>query len=104
MPFKDLLVHLDASRQGAERLDYAIEWATRDRAHLTGLYTLDLAPTLAELARAYPGPVEHFETYVQLRTTAVDRAKEVEGRFHGANSSSAEHPGRLSGPAYFLFS
>jgi nucleotide-binding universal stress UspA family protein len=84
MPFRDLLVHLDASRQGAERLDYAIEWATRDRAHLTGLYTLDLAPTLAELARAYPGPVEHFETYVQLRTTAVDRAKEVEGQFRSA--------------------
>ena len=84
MGFKDLLVHLDGSRQSAQRLDYAIAWAARDRAHLTGLYTLDLVPTLAELARAYPGRVEHFETYARVRTAELDRAKEVEAQFRDA--------------------
>jgi nucleotide-binding universal stress UspA family protein len=89
MPFKDLLVHLDSSLQGANRLAYAIEWAMRDHAHLTGLYTLDLVPSLAELARAYPGRVEHFEAYVQMRTSAIDRAKEVEGQFRAALQRAA---------------
>ena len=84
MPFKDLLVHLDSSRQGAQRMAYAVEWAARDHAHLTGLYTVDLVPAPAELARAYPGRVEHFEAYVQMRTTSLERAKEVEDRFRSA--------------------
>lgn len=84
MSFKDLLVHLDGSRQSVHRLAYAVDWAARDRAHLTGLYTFDLVPTLAELARAYPGRVEHFETYVRMRTAELDRAKEVEGQFRNA--------------------
>lgn len=92
MPFKDLLVHLDGSRQGANRLAYAIEWATRDNAHLTGLYTLDLVPTLAELARARPGRIEQFETYAQMRATELDRAKDVEEQFRQA-LQRAEIPG-----------
>lgn len=84
MPFKDMLVHLDGSRQGVQRLACAVEWAARDRAHLTGLYTLDLVPALAELARAYPGRIETFETYAKLRATEIERVKEVESRFQSA--------------------
>lgn len=84
MPFKDLLVHLDSSRHGADRLAYAVEWAKRDHAHLTGLYTLDLVPSLAEIARAHPGGIEYFDTYVQLRATEIDRAKDVESEFRSA--------------------
>lgn len=38
MPLKDLLVHLDNSRQSLERLDAAIALATAHEAHLIGLY------------------------------------------------------------------
>jgi nucleotide-binding universal stress UspA family protein len=84
MPFKDLLVHLDSSRQGARRLAYAVEWAARDHAHLTGLYTLDLVPALAELARAYPGRIEQFETYLKMHAAELDRAKTVGDQFRRA--------------------
>ena len=84
MPFKDLLVHLDSSRQGAQRLAYALEWAARDRAHLVGLYTWDLVPALAELARAYPGRIETFETYTKMRVAELARAKEGENQFRSA--------------------
>jgi len=84
MPFKDLLVHLDSSRQGAQRLAYAVEWAARDHAHLTGLYTLDLVPALAELARAYPGRIEQFETYLRMHAAEIERAKEVGDDFRRA--------------------
>jgi len=84
MGFKDVLVHLDGSRRVADRLAYAIEWAVRDGAHLTGLFTLDLVPTLAELARAYPGRIERFETFIEMRAREVARAKEVEAHFRSA--------------------
>lgn len=84
MPLKDLLVHLDASAQGNRRLDYAVRLAERDGAHLIGLYTLDLVPTLADLARAYPGRVEQFETYTKLRNAELELAGEVEARFREA--------------------
>jgi nucleotide-binding universal stress UspA family protein len=58
--------------------------AAREDAHLVGLYTLDLVPALAELARAYPGRVEHFETYAKMRSAAFDAAKEVEAQFREA--------------------
>lgn len=84
MSLKDLLIHLDASPQGARRLDYALQLAVREEAHLIGLYTLDLVPTLAELTRGYPGRVERFETYIQIRNNELDRAKETEARFRDA--------------------
>jgi nucleotide-binding universal stress UspA family protein len=84
MAIRDLLVHLDGSRRDADRLAYAIAWAARDDAHLIGLYTLDLVPTLAELAGANPGRVEQFEIYSRLRTAELARAKETEGQFREA--------------------
>ena len=46
--FKDLLVTVDASREGRERLAVAVELAQRSDAHLTGCYrALALEPTAA---------------------------------------------------------
>lgn len=84
MPVKDLLVHLDAAPASARRLDYALQLAARDQAHLTGLYTLDLVPALSELARAYPGRVEHYESFIVLRNAEFDKAKAVEAGFRDA--------------------
>jgi nucleotide-binding universal stress UspA family protein len=84
MPFKDILVHLDASAPSAHRHDYAVQLAVRDEAHLIGLYTLDLVPALSELARAYPGRIEQYETYINMRKAELDRAKRVETQFRDA--------------------
>lgn len=84
MPLKDLLVHLDASVQCRQRLDFALRLAAREGAHLVGLYTLDLVPTLAELARAYPGRVEQYETYIKMRQSEVELATQVETEFRDA--------------------
>lgn len=84
MPLKDLLVHLDASVQGSHRFDYALRLAAREGAHLVGLYTLDMVPTLAELARAYPGRVEHYETYIKMRDAEFEQAKQIEAEFRDA--------------------
>lgn len=52
--FKDLLVTIDASREGRQRLAVAIELAQRGGAHLTGCYrALTLEPTAAsDLAKS----------------------------------------------------
>ena len=84
MPFKDLLVHLDATEAGARRLDYALRLAAREEAHLAGVYTLDLEPQLSQLARAYPGRVEQYETFIETRRAAFDQAKRVEAQFRDA--------------------
>jgi nucleotide-binding universal stress UspA family protein len=84
MPLKDLLVHLDASSANRQRLDYALLLAAREDAHLVGLYTLDMVPSLAELARAYPGRIEHYETYIKLRGAKLDLTKQAEAQFRDA--------------------
>lgn len=84
MPFKDLLVHLDATEAGARRLDYALRLAAREEAHLAGVYTIDLVPQLSQLARAYPGRVEHYEIFIETRRAAFDQAKRVEAQFRDA--------------------
>jgi nucleotide-binding universal stress UspA family protein len=84
MLLKDLLVHLDSSEQSRHRLDYALRLAARDDAHLVGLYTLDLMPTLAALARAYPGRVEQYEGFVNLRNAELDLMKQAEALFRDA--------------------
>ena len=48
MPFKDLLVTIDATREGRERLAVAVDLAQRGGAHLVGVYrSVPLEPTLA---------------------------------------------------------
>jgi nucleotide-binding universal stress UspA family protein len=84
MLLKDLLVHLDSSAQSQRRLDYALRLAARDDARLVGLYTLDLMPTLAALVRAYPGRVEHYETFVNRWNVELDLMKQAETLFRDA--------------------
>ena len=38
MPLKDILVHVDNSRNGEARIEYAAQLATAHDAHLSGLY------------------------------------------------------------------
>lgn len=81
MPFKDLLVHLDLSEPAIRRLDYAFALAQSHGAELTGLYTLDLVPSIDTLARSYPGQVQYLESYSKMRDDAMDRAVRVEAQF-----------------------
>lgn len=81
MPYKDILVHLDATEPCLRRLDLAVALAQRHGAHLTGLYVLDLVPWIAAIAHTYPGQVEYLESYAKMRKEALERAARVEARF-----------------------
>jgi nucleotide-binding universal stress UspA family protein len=64
MPFKDLLVTVDASREGRQRLALAIELAQRSGAHIVGCYrALVLEPSaasdLAETGRGGLPSISH---------------------------------------------
>ncbi|HKT19283.1 MAG TPA: universal stress protein [Stellaceae bacterium] len=96
MPLKDLLLHLDASTQGTRRLDYALQLAVRENAHLIGLYTLDLVPALSELARTLPGRIANVETYIQIRNAELARARQTEAYFRdGLRHQGVEGEWRL---------
>src|SRR3954469_2033034 len=45
MPLKDILVHLDADPRALTRLNIAADIAVRHRAHVTGLYVVDVPNT-----------------------------------------------------------
>lgn len=81
MPYKDLLVQLDNSAQCAHRLEFAAAMAEKHNAHLTGLYVLDLIPSLAALAHTYPGRLDHLDTYAKMRNAEIDRAAQIETEF-----------------------
>lgn len=81
MPYKDLLVQLDNSEQCNHRLEFAMAMAEKHAAHLTGLYVLDLIPSLAALAHTYPGRIDHLETYSKMREAELDRAAQAETEF-----------------------
>jgi len=81
MPFKDLLVHVDGSEPGRRRVDFAMTMARLHDARLTGLYTLDLIPTIETLARGYGDQLEFVESYAVLRKQAIERAERVEAEF-----------------------
>lgn len=81
MPFKDLLVHVDGSEPGRRRVDFAMTMARLHDARLTGLYTLDLIPTIETLARGYGDQLEFVESYAVLRKQAIERAGHVEAEF-----------------------
>src|SRR5882672_8708021 len=81
--FKDLLVTIDASREGRQRLAVAVELAQRSGAHLTGCYrALALEPTaasdLTETGRAGPPEVSHEGT---LAETMEQRFRDDLARF-----------------------
>lgn len=81
MPFKDLLVHLDDTDSSRHRLAFAAALARDHAAHLTGLYVLDLVPTLAALAHTYPGRIDRLGGYAAIRDAELEKAKKAETMF-----------------------
>lgn len=76
---RDILVHLDATEQGAGRLALAAELARRHEAHLTGLYVVD-AP-LPVIGVGDGGGVALAELMDRIRAEALAAATPVEAAF-----------------------
>lgn len=74
MALKDLLVHVDHSRQSAARLDAAIALAAAHDAHLVGLYVLT-HPYVPGFVRAQI-PEEYLREQAEMTFGAAERARE----------------------------
>ncbi|HKT20352.1 MAG TPA: universal stress protein [Stellaceae bacterium] len=81
MPLKDLLVSIDASEAVRARIDFAIALARKHEARLTGLFVLDLVPTIEEMARGYGDQYEFLTSYAALRKRALEDAARLEAEF-----------------------
>ena len=85
MELKDILVHLDASARSAVRLGVAAELAARHRAHLTGLYVIDLPPP--DMFYGFPSAfldLQRAEDVVgRMHASAVSEANQIEEAFLG---------------------
>jgi len=81
MPLKDILVCIDDSAAVHARIDFAIDLARRHEARLTGLFALDLIPTIEEMARGYGDQYEFLTSYAALRKRALDGAARLEAEF-----------------------
>lgn len=80
MPFKDILVHLDATPQSGSRLDVAVSLAQRHGAHLSALHVVDLAIPL--FASGDPGGgAAMAQIMTQVRNEALASAATIEGGF-----------------------
>ncbi|MBP0464380.1 universal stress protein [Roseomonas sp. PWR1] len=80
MPYRDLLVHLDASAQSAQRLDLAMDLARRHDAHLTALFVVDVAFPMVAMADA-GGGAALGGLMEEMRTAAIEDARRVEAVF-----------------------
>ncbi|MGB0682986.1 MAG: universal stress protein [Magnetovibrionaceae bacterium] len=69
MPFKDLVVHLENTEQGAERLKIAVDIAARHDAHLTGIATVTY-PRMPGYIEAQIGKAVMEEQHRQYRADA----------------------------------
>lgn len=82
MAFKDILVHLDNGNRTEARLTAAVEFARRHKAHLTGLFVVDIprADYLygASMPFAGSGPEQIM---AQMRAEAVQAAAPIEAGF-----------------------
>src|SRR6185437_9647106 len=78
---KDLLVCIDESEPARARLDFAVALARIHAARLTGLFALDLVPTIAGLIRGYGGQHEFLANSAALRERARDAAARLEAEF-----------------------
>ena len=73
MPLKDLLVHIDASKQAATRLSLAATLARRFNAHLTAIYIGDPDVIPATMADQYaPETLDAVDTRHALHREAVE--------------------------------
>lgn len=83
MPFKDILVHLDASPRCDARVDVAAGLAARHEAYLTGLFVIDLPPP--DAFYGFPAAfldLQRAEDIVdRMRVTAMADAARVEASF-----------------------
>lgn len=73
MTYKNILVHLDDGARNAARLDYAIDLANAQKAHLTGLYVL--RPPTAVLYAEGGMPVEFYEKEATATQDLANAAK-----------------------------
>jgi nucleotide-binding universal stress UspA family protein len=79
MPFKDLLVYVDATKASEERVALAARLAKRCEAHLAGVH----ASSLLEAARA-AGYAAFAQAYRALEEAAEQRATAAQAAFHAA--------------------
>lgn len=79
MPFRDILVQLDATGQSAQRLRLAADLARRHGAHLTGLHVYDPMPAL--FVPDPSGGAVIADLLEQFRAEALAAAADIEVRF-----------------------
>lgn len=79
MGYDDILLHVDASKACAKRLELAIGLAERHDAHLTGLYVHPRLQLPASFAADLP------PQYIDMQTQALEaQARETQARFEAA--------------------
>lgn len=84
MSLKDLLVQLDASPESDTRLDFAVALAQRHGAHLTGLYIIETATSLAFAVADPSGGTDVAiveEMVTRLHSLALADSKTVATKF-----------------------
>ena len=80
MPYRDLLVHLDASAQSMQRLDLAVDLARRHDAHLAALFVVDLALPAIAMADA-GGGAALGSLMEEMRAAALEDGGRIEAIF-----------------------
>ena len=78
MQYKDILVHVDSTKQSQARLEIAVQIAAQHDAHLTGLFVVPnlYIPPLQDMAQL---PPEYIEQQTEL---ADEEAKKAELNFY----------------------
>ncbi|MBR0683728.1 universal stress protein [Roseomonas eburnea] len=83
MALKSILVHLDGTDAAKSRLRLAVDLARRHRAHLIGLYVVDVMLPIMAAADAASGAVL-ADLLERMRTDALEEASGVEAAFREA--------------------
>src|SRR6185437_2766381 len=100
MPLKDLLVCIDESEPARARLDFAVALARIHAARLTGLFALDLVPTIEGLIRGYGGQHEFLANYAARRGSRPSSPTGCAAKTSpGSGASSRAFPPR---PRHFM--
>lgn len=88
MPFTDLIVHIDDSKNALMRLRTATALAVAQGAQLTGLYVLPSFRAIPSYNAMYPDDYVGLEWIEAAREAAQARAKEQEATFRAAAAES----------------
>jgi hypothetical protein len=81
MRLKDILVHLDATEQGATRLRLAADLARRQDAHLIGLFVADIRLPVMVTPDPGGGAILLGDLMDTLRGHALAEAAQMEAAF-----------------------